>query len=204
MRTMSNIIISKNIFNDNLMQVTGISEYMDSAAELVKKLPTGSISDVILALEEARLHGKKIVILGNGGSAATALHFACDLSKGAITTGKPRFKVFTLTDNIALLTAWANDNMYRNSFAEQIENLIDSEDVVIAISASGNSWNVINAMKVARAKGARTIALTGSDGGQLKQLADLVILVPSNNTEQIEDMHLLIEHAMTACLRELP
>lgn len=200
---MTQIIESKNIFNDNLLRVTGIEEYMAGAADLIKNLPTNAVSDVILLLDKARMLGKKIVILGNGGSAATALHFACDLSKGAISSGKPRFKVFTLTDNIALLTAWANDNMYRNSFAEQIENLVDEEDIVISISASGNSWNVINAVKVAKSKGATTVAFTGSGGGKLKQMADVVVLVPSDNVEQIEDMHLVIEHAITACLRDL-
>jgi D-sedoheptulose 7-phosphate isomerase len=178
-------------------------DYFTGVKNVVQRQQIHEIAKVVALLEEARLRGRKVVVFGNGGSAATALHFASDLSKGAIRTGKPRMKVFTLTDNIALLTAWANDNMYRNSFAEQIENLAEAEDVVIAVSVSGNSWNVLKATEVARYKGATTIGLTGSGGGELKKIVDILISVPSNNTERCEDMHLVIAHAIITCLREL-
>jgi D-sedoheptulose 7-phosphate isomerase len=180
-----------------------VKDYFTGVKNILQRQQIHEIAKVATLLEEARLRGKKVVVFGNGGSAATALHFASDLAKGAIRSGKPRIKVFTLTDNIALLTAWANDNMYRNSFAEQIENLIEAEDIVIAISVSGNSWNVLRATEVAKSKGAKTIGLTGSGGEKLKKLVDIAISTPSDNKERCEDMHLVIAHAIITCLREL-
>jgi len=111
-------------------------------------------------------------------------------------------KAFALTDNTPLLTAWANDTAYENIFAEQLENYLEPGDVAIGISGSGNSPNVLRAMQVARAKGAATIGLIGFGGGKLKDLVDIAVIVPSYNMEQVEDIHLLLEHVITTCLRE--
>ncbi len=177
-----------------------IFESIQVKEELLKK----NVSQIIQISEsviEALRKGGKLLIFGNGGSAATASHFASDLSKGAICEGKPRIKAFALTDNIALLSAWANDSAYENAFAEQLENFIEPEDIAIAISGSGNSANVLNAVKLAKSKGATTIGFTGFDGGKLKDLVDIAIVVPSHCMEQIEDIHLLLEHMITTCLR---
>jgi len=179
-----------------------IRKYISEIGDTLDKLPIDSIAQVVDLLEEARLKGKRIFIFGNGGSAATASHFAADLSKGAICKGKPRLKAFALTDNVPLLTAWANDTTYDNIFAEQLENLVEPGDIVIGISGSGNSPNVLNGVKVAKAEGATTIGFIGFDGGKVKELVDIAVIVPSHNMEQVEDIHLLLEHVITTCLRE--
>jgi Phosphoheptose isomerase len=165
------------------------------------KLPAEGIAQVVELLERARIKGRRVYVSGNGGSASTASHFASDLAKGAICEGKPRIKAFALTGNIPLLSAWANDTAYENIFAEQLENFIEAGDIAIGISGSGNSQNVLNGVEVAKAKGATTIGFIGFDGGKLEDLVDLAIIVPSYNMEQVEDIHLLLEHVITTCLR---
>ncbi|HZA01798.1 MAG TPA: SIS domain-containing protein, partial [Hyphomicrobiaceae bacterium] len=138
---------------------------------------------------------------GNGGSASTATHFACDLSKATIVQGRARLRVTSLTDNVALLTAWANDTSYENVFAEQLANLLNPGDVVVAISASGNSPNVIAAIKTAAACGATTVGIVGFSGGSLKEAVDAVVHVPSDSYGVVEDCHLVLEHAITESTR---
>ncbi len=179
-----------------------IKPYLSEVSATLDKLPVEAIAQVVEVLEGARMKGRRVYIFGNGGSAATASHFAADLSKGAICKGKPRIKAFALTDNIALLSAWANDTTYENIFAEQLENVVEPRDIVIGISGSGNSPNVLNGIKVAKTKGATTIGFIGFDGGKLKELVHIAILVPSHNMEQVEDIHLLLEHVITTCLRK--
>ena len=119
-----------------------------------------------------------------------------------VCLGKPRVKAFALTDNVPLLSAWANDSDYENIFAEQLENFIEAGDIAIAISGSGNSANVLNGVKLARAKGVTTIGFIGFDGGTLKELVDIAVIVSCHNMEQVEDIHLLFGHVITTCLRE--
>jgi D-sedoheptulose 7-phosphate isomerase len=179
-----------------------IKKYLSEVSATLEKLPVEGIAQVVELLGQARLNRKRVYIFGNGGSAATASHFASDLSKGAISQGKPRIKAFALTDNVPLLSAWANDTAYENIFAEQLENFIEGGDIAIGISGSGNSQNVLNGVKVAKAKGATTIGFIGFDGGKLKELVDIAIVVPNHNMEQVEDIHLLLEHVITTCLRK--
>lgn len=179
-----------------------ITQYISDLEALLEKLPVEDIDRVVSLLEKTRESGSQVFIIGNGGSAATASHFACDLSKGTISEGKQRIKAFALTDNVHLLTAWANDTSYDMVFAEQINNYVEPGDVVIAISGSGNSPNVLNGVTVAREKGATTIGLIGFNGGKLKDLVDIHVIAPIDNMERAEDMHLLFEHIITACLRE--
>ncbi|MBM3158052.1 MAG: SIS domain-containing protein, partial [Chloroflexi bacterium] len=140
-------------------------------------------------------------IFGNGGSAAIASHFACDLNKGAICLGQPRFRAISLTDSQPLLSAWADDTSFEDIFAQQLDNHVESGDVVIGISNSGNSMNVVNALKLANLRGATTIALTGFGGGKVKYIAHVCVVVNTNSIEHVEDVHLLLEHAVTTCLR---
>ena len=179
-----------------------IRKYIAEVSVALERLPIERITKVVELLEEARQKKKHVFIFGNGGSAATASHFAADLSKGAISNNKPRIKAFALTDNVALLSAWANDTTYDNVFAEQLENLAEPGDVAIGISGSGNSANVLNGVKVAKTKGATTVGFIGFDGGKLKELVDIAVIVPNHNMEQVEDIHLLFEHVITTCLRE--
>ncbi|MFC1915780.1 SIS domain-containing protein [Chloroflexota bacterium] len=178
-----------------------IKKYISEVSATLERLPIEDIAQVVELLEEASLKAKRVFIFGNGGSAATASHFAADLSKGAFSKGKARIKAFALTDNVPLLTALANDTVYENIFAEQLVNLIEQGDIAIGVSGSGNSPNVLNGIKVARTKGATTIGFIGFDGGKLKDLVDIRIIVPSHNIDQVEDIHLLLGHVITTCLR---
>jgi D-sedoheptulose 7-phosphate isomerase len=180
-----------------------IESYLCDIAATLALLPTNRILEVVEALHNARLDRKHVFILGNGGSSATASHFACDLGKGTAVAGWPRFKAIALTDNMPLVTAWANDTSYDDVFAEQLVNLASDGDVVIGISGSGNSPNVLNAIKLARKLGAITIGLTGFDGGELKNLVDMAIVVPNHCIQQVEDVHLILEHAICTLLRTM-
>lgn len=173
-------------------------------AELEQMMRTISLSDlkkVLDILEEVYHNGHRIFVMGNGGSAATASHFALDLSKNTIMPGAPRVKAISLTDHVPLITAWSNDTHYEHIFAEQLANMIEPGDVVIGISASGNSANVINAVKMARKSRAATIGLLGAKGGKLKDMVDAFVLAPGQNIEQEEDAHMILTHVITRHMR---
>ena len=179
-----------------------VQTYMLQLQETIAQLPTELIDQIIETLLENVHSGGKVFICGNGGSASTASHFACDLAKNTVVPGAPHFKVIALTDNMALVTAWANDTAYDNVFAAQLDPLVQPGDIVIGISCSGNSNNVINAMDVARRHGATTIAFTGDTGGRLKDMVDLCLKAPSPRIEQQEDIHLILEHCICAAVRD--
>lgn len=166
------------------------------------ELPFDLLDEVEEALLDCHRRGNTVFIVGNGGSAATASHFACDLSKGTRQEGVPRFRVVALTDNIPLLTAWANDANYDCIFAEQLTALVRQNDVVVLISASGNSPNIVEAARAANDAGATTIALTGRTGGTLAGIAEVVVRVPLDRMEGVEDGHMVITHALCVALRE--
>jgi len=151
---------------------------------------------------KARDNKKTIFIMGNGGSASTASHFVGDLSKGTIVEGRPRFKAIALTDNIPNMLAWANDSSFGDIFVEQLKNLMEPGDIVIGISGSGNSMNVIKAIDYANKNGGITIGFSGYDGGKLKKYAKENIHVPSSFMQKVEDVHLIIEHLLTSLIRE--
>lgn len=180
-----------------------ISLYLAQLGASLPKLSIEKLAKIANVLDCARQRGKSVYTFGNGGSASTASHFASDLNKGAIHGRKPRLKAYCLSDNIPVMTAWANDVSYDRVFAEQVENFVRKGDVVIAISGSGKSKNVLNAVKLAGKKGATTVGLTGFDGGELKDCVDVAVVVPSDVMEQVEDAHLVIEHIVTTCLREM-
>lgn len=153
-------------------------------------------------LLDAREKHRTIFILGNGGSASTASHFASDLAKGTIVQNYPRFKVVALTDNVPTILAWGNDVSYDDIFIEQLKNLMEPDDVVIGISGSGNSPNVIKALEYANSHQAVTIGLSGYDGGKLLKTARHNLHVPSFYMQRVEDIHLIIEHLLTSLIRE--
>lgn len=159
---------------------------------------------MIYRLDEARWKGQTIFICGNGGSAATSIHFASDLTKGAMAPNKPPIKAYSLCENIAIFSAWANDLSFEEVFTSQLKSRMRPGDVLIAISCSGNSRNVLNAVDLSQTLGATTIGFTGFNGGKLKEKVDICIIVPSNSMEQIEDVHLLLCHLITTCLRQMP
>jgi D-sedoheptulose 7-phosphate isomerase len=179
-----------------------IETYLIQLQETISLLPAETIDQIIDTLLESAWNGRKVFICGNGGSASTASHFACDLAKNTIIPGAPRFRVMALTDNVAMMTAWANDTAFENIFAEQLIALVEPGDVVIGISCSGNSGNVLKAVEVARQQGATTIGFTGDQGGRLKDMVDICLLVASPRIEQQEDVHLIVEHCICAAIRD--
>ncbi|MBX6343186.1 MAG: SIS domain-containing protein [Thermomicrobiaceae bacterium] len=185
-----------------MQSVTPEQRYLDDLKGILDRIPLEVVDRVIDRLAEAAVARQRVFIFGNGGSASTASHFACDLAKGTIPTAPSRLRVVALTDNVALMTAWANDAAYQEIFAEQLRNLVEPGDVVIAISASGRSPNVLRAVEVAAEHGATTVGMTGFDGGQLVDMVDYPILVTGGTIEQIEDAHLILQHLICTSLRE--
>lgn len=184
------------------LRINSIQTYMTQLQEMIAQLPTDLIGQVVETLLVCAQQGNRVFIFGNGGSASTATHFACDLAKNTQVPGAPRLRVIGLTDNMALMTAWANDTTFDNVFAAQLEPLVEAGDVVIGISCSGNSANVLRAMEVARLRGATTVGLTGDQGGRLKDMVDLCITIPSPRIEQQEDAHLILEHCICATIKD--
>jgi D-sedoheptulose 7-phosphate isomerase len=165
--------------------------------ELLKAIETVDLARVNQAIElfkDARAAGRHIFVCGNGGSASTASHFACDIVKGASYNRGQRFRIMALTDQIATLTAYANDVSYDCVFVEQLRNFAQPGDLVMCISGSGNSPNVIRAMEYANSIGCKTLALTGRDGGKLGPLAQLNIQVDVPHMGRIEDAHMIVCH----------
>ena len=177
------------------------SQYIARLQPVLEKLADADLGQIESILLRARAEGRTVFIIGNGGSAATASHMANDLNKGASVPGEPRFRALALTDNVPLITAWANDTEYGNVFTEQLANFLQHGDVLVAISGSGNSSNVVKAVEWARTRGAVTIGLTGGTGGALREAADWCVVVPTGWMEQIEDLHLVIVHALCTSLR---
>ena len=178
-------------------------DYLNRLGEVLQLLPHEQVDEVRDVLLGAYERDRRIFLFGNGGSAALASHFACDLAKGVTMgcNGAKRFRAIALTDSVPMMTAWANDSHYEDIFAEQLKNLIEPRDVAFAISASGNSRNVLKALRVARDSGGYCVGLGGYDGGKMKPLCDLCLVVPSDNMQVIEDLHLSIAHALFTTIR---
>ena len=173
-----------------------LEEYKKDVSIAVQAIDCDSVAKAVDWLIEARDEGRQIFVCGNGGSASTASHFACDIVKGASYQKSKRFRIIALTDSLPTLTAYSNDVAYDCVFAEQLQNFAGPGDVVIAISGSGNSPNVVKAIQYANSAGCRTISLTGRDGGKLGKLAQLNVLVPVPHMGRIEDAHMIICHMM--------
>jgi D-sedoheptulose 7-phosphate isomerase len=188
-----------NFFNRNSSLFA--SAYFDYLFKVLKSIDTNSISNFIELLMKARDQESNIFFIGNGGSAATASHFANDLSIGTNSYTKP-FKAISLTDNQAIITAIANDYGYEDVFVRQLKVLGKKNDLLIAISASGNSPSLIKAFEYAKSLGVYTIGITAFDGGKIKQMSDLSIHVPTKEKEYgpAEDAHMILDHLISAYL----
>jgi D-sedoheptulose 7-phosphate isomerase len=173
-----------------------IRAYLDEVSALVAELPAERIGAVVDRLLTAYDAGKQLLLLGNGGSAATASHLMNDFQKCIYLAGGKPFRALALTDSVSLLTAWANDTAYDNVFAEQVRTWARPGDILIAISGSGNSPNVLQAVRVARECGAWTLGLAGFQGGKLKDLVDECLVVPCDNMQRIEDVHMVVGHLL--------
>ena len=179
-----------------------IQDYLKGLSQCLKELSNDNIEEIVEIIIDAWRKGKQIFIMGNGGSATTASHFARDLRIGAAAKEKPRVRAYSLVDNMALVTALANDIEYSSIFEEQLIGQLNKGDVVVGISASGNSPNVLKAIEFARSQEAVTIGLIGFGGGRLKELTDKSIVLSSKDYGQVEDTHLILAHIISYLVKE--
>lgn len=179
-----------------------IQQYFADFKRVIDRFPMDALATFLHVLRSAQQQSATVFVCGNGGSWATAAHMVCDFGKNTRQAGRNRMIVLGLGDNIPSLTAYANDEGYDRVFAEPALSLIKAGDVLIAISGSGNSPNVLRAVEVANAAGATTLGLTGFDGGQLVALVQHALVVPSDSMEMVEDFHLVVDHLLTLCLRQ--
>lgn len=179
-----------------------VRAYVDSTSRLLAALDVVQVARVAQALREARRRGATVFVVGNGGSAATASHFVTDLNKLTDRDDAPHIRALSLTDNVPFMSALSNDVDYEHVFSGQLDRLLRPGDVLVAISASGRSPNVLRAVEHARARGLRTIALVGFDGGALLSLAEMAIHVRSEHGAYgpVEDVHHAIQHVLAHCL----
>lgn len=179
-----------------------LDAYIHRTHALLEQTSLAPLESFLEILERARAERRRIFIFGNGGSSSTASHFAADLAKNTRRAHLPPFQITCLNDNTALLTAYGNDEGYDSVFVEPLRAQAHAGDIVIAISASGNSPNVVRAVECANDMRLTTIGLTGFSGGKLKQLTQHCIIIPSNAYEHIEDLHLVVCHALVAAIKE--
>jgi D-sedoheptulose 7-phosphate isomerase len=182
--------------------IAGLADdYIDRLQLVLRSLSRGELTELSEILARAYVNGKQVFTVGNGGSSSLASHMAADLAKNTIGPNMRRFRIMSLSENASIVTALANDLGYENVFVEQLSNLIRAGDVLIVISASGNSPNVIKAIEYARAQSAEVVGLLGFDGGRAAELADLPIVVGSWDYGIVEDVHLIINHILVEHFR---
>jgi len=186
----------------SMASINTAAGYFAELDRVLHSLPYNVVDQITAVLVQAYKENRAVYLFGNGGSAALASHAACDLGKGTAINGGRRFRVLSLTDNVAVMTAWANDACYEDIFAEQLRHFVEKGDVVVAISGSGNSRNVLKGLRVAHEAGAYNIGLTGYRGGKMKDLCDICLVVPSDNMQFIEDLHLCISHSVFTAVRD--
>lgn len=177
-----------------------IKKYYEEEIEAIKKIDTKEVSLAMNALVNCYENGGTIYVFGNGGSSATASHMVCDFNKGVSMKKSKKFNFICLSDNTPILTALANDISYDDVFAYQLEKILNPNDLVLAISGSGNSKNIINAIKVAKNQGVKVIGMTGYDGGLLYKMADYHLHAPINDMMKAEDIHMTFDHMMATIL----
>lgn len=174
--------------------MTHLQEYLHDLTRVLAALDLEAVARVRDACAAARDGGRRIFVCGNGGSASTASHLANDLGKGASVGRESRFQVIALTDNVAWITALANDIEYASVFSEQLANFAAAGDLLIAISGSGNSPNVLEAVRVARERGLTTVGLCGFGGGRLAREVDIPVVADSHHMGRVEDVHMVVVH----------
>lgn len=179
-----------------------VRSYLEQLHSLMGKLDLASLENSISVIREAWLNKHKIFVCGNGGSALTASHYVNDWNKMAyLSCGRP-FRGASLSDNMGLMTAYSNDISYEDVYSEQLKNLMDAGDLVIAVSGSGNSENVVRALTYANENGGETLAICGYDGGKIKKLARHVLHVPSFDMQLCEDLHFIFGHMVMKAICE--
>ena len=188
-----------------------IQNYLSEVRHIAEAISIVDIDSAIELLFDAWKSERQVFICGNGGSASTATHFTCDLAKTTIVNGKKRFKALCLNDNIPLVSALINDEGFDNLYYEQLNNLFQKGDVLICISVHGGagkdkaglwSQNLLKAMKYVQENGGKAIGFSGFDGGPMKEIADVCIVVPADTTPQVESFHMALEHLICSCLKQ--
>lgn len=177
--------------------------YRNKLVESINLIDESAVLKVAAKLDSARREGKRVFIIGNGGSAAIASHFACDLGKGCYREGEANFKVTSLTDNVPWMTALSNDLSYEHVFVNQLKNFAEEGDLLIAISSSGSSKNIIKACEYAKETGLCVIGFVGFQGGRLKEIADISIWIESDDYGIVEDCHSVLEHVISHLIRKM-
>lgn len=177
-----------------------ITDYFEKEKKVLDKISKEDLNSVMNLLVDAKDAGKTIFIMGNGGSAATASHYVCDFNKG-ISLGKDKmFKFICLNDNVPTMMAYANDLSYAEVFVGPLKNFMQKGDIVIGISGSGNSENVVRAIQYANENGGVSVGLTGYSGGKIKQLSKYNVHVPIDDMQITEDLHMVLDHCMMKIL----
>jgi D-sedoheptulose 7-phosphate isomerase len=169
-------------------------DYCQGLKQALDVIPTDAAEKFLQLLETAYLEGRQVFIMGNGGSGSSASHAAGDLNKGVSYGREKRFRVISLNDNMATVTAYANDVSYSEAFVEQLKNFLNPGDVVIGISGSGNSASILKAVDYANQHGAITVGLTGFGGGKLAGMAQLPVHIPVHDMQKVEDIHMMLFH----------
>lgn len=182
---------------------SGVEDYLTTLKKTIDALNRKEILCFLSALLKARDEERTIFIMGNGGSAATASHFVCDFNKGLSVPGQKRFKFICLNDNVPSMMAYGNDSSYDDIFVEQLQNFLRPGDLVIGISGSGNSMNVVKAVEYANDHGAETLCLLGYNGGKLKHISQKCIHVDIDNMQIVEDVHMILDHMGMSVLKNV-
>ncbi|MDD5087360.1 MAG: SIS domain-containing protein [bacterium] len=179
-----------------------ITTYLDNLRGVLNELSLADVERVLELLERAYDEDRSVFICGNGGSAATASHWACDFSKGTVAPGARRLRMICLNDSMPLLSAYANDVSYEQVFAEPLRTFAKPGDLLLLLTASGNSPNILRAAEAARDSGVTTIGLIGFGGGKLKALVDHAVVVASRDYGPVEDLHMILDHVISLHMRE--
>lgn len=171
--------------------------YVDELTTTMSRIDREDIETLVKLLDEARENGKHVFVLGNGGSAAAASHWVCDFGKGINVGESKRLKIFAPSDNSSIFSAYGNDNAYDQTMVEQLKNFLQEGDLVISLSVSGNSGNLVESHKYAKSVGAKTVCIVGDYNGKLLEMSDYPILIHSKNYGVVEDIHIILEHAIS-------
>lgn len=175
--------------------------YVDELRDTLDQIDRTEIEKLGEMINEAREKGKHVFVLGNGGSAAAASHWVCDFGKGINIGDSKRLKIFAPSDNSSIFSAYGNDNAYNQTLVEQLKNFLQPEDLVISLSVSGNSGNLVESHKFAKEIGAKTVCIVGDYNGKLLELSDFPILIQSKNYGVVEDIHVILDHAISQKLK---
>ena len=186
-----------------------IKDYLNESAEIVKQIEVEQLKAAVDILFEAWKDNKQVFVMGNGGSAATASHFACDLQKPTHKPGKERIKAISLNDNVPVISAWVNDVGWDHVYTGQLEHSLEKGDVLVGFSVHGGStekdaWsqNMPKAIEFAKSKGAKTVGITGFDGGAMKEMCDACVIVPKESTPHVEGLHGVVHHLIISLLKQ--